>query len=184
MSHPAILTREKAALIIIDFQGKLVSMVWNRDEVIKNARLMIQAIGIYDIPIFLTEHYPRGLGTTVPEIKDLIPEVGPYEKVVFSAFGSDEFTNALKEQEIETLIIMGIESHICVNQTVHDAIDRGFMVHVISDAVSSRAQHNHEVGIQKMKMSGAFISSTEMALYELQYQAANQEFKQLLKLVK
>ena len=84
----------------------------------------------------------------------------------------------------KTLVVMGIESHICVSQTVHDAIDRGYAVHVISDAISSRKELNHWIGIGKMKEAGAIISSAETALYEIQYQASNPEFKRLLKLVK
>ncbi len=184
MPHPAILTRENAALAIIDFQEKLVPMVWKKDEVLKNAGLMIKAAGIYGIPILMTEHYPRGLGVTVPEVKELLPGTRPFEKVIFSAFGSNEFHETLTEMGIETLIIIGIESHICVNQTAHDALELGFKVHIISDAVSSRTERDHWVGIEKMRTSGAIISSTETALYELQYRADTPEFKELLRLVK
>lgn len=184
MTHPAILSRERAALVIIDFQEKLVPMVWKPEDVLENARLMIRGMPIYGIPILYTEHYPKGLGRTVPEIKALLPDVEPFEKVVFSAFGSDEFGKALEEQGIRTLIVMGIESHICVSQTVHDAIEKGYGVHVIGDAISSRKELNHWVGIGKMKEAGAVISSTETALYEIQNRAANAEFKQLLDLVK
>ena len=182
MTHSAILTRDDAALVIIDFQEKLAPMVWKWDEVRENARLMIQAVGIYDIPVFYTEHYPKGLGGTVPEIEELLPGVEPYDKVVFSAFGSEKFAEELQNSGTQTLIIMGIESHICVSQTVHDALNRGYAVHVISDAISSRKELNHWIG--KMKEAGAVMSSAETALYEIQYQAANPEFKQLLKLVK
>lgn len=184
MTHASILQRKNTALLIIDFQEKLVPMVWNRDPVIENARLMIQAMQIYDIPIIYTEHYPQGLGRTVPEILKLLEGMEPIKKVVFSAFGSELVRNVLKEMGIETIIIMGIESHICVSQTVHDALEEGYRVHVISDAVTSRAELNHWVGIGKMKEAGAVISSAETALYEIQYQAANPEFKELLKLVK
>ena len=184
MRHEAILTRENTALVIIDFQEKLVPKIWKRDEILSNARLMIQAAFIYGIPILYTEHYPRGLGTTVPGIRDLLTEAEPCEKVVFSAFGSPKFTGSLEEKGIETLTVMGIESHICVSQTVHDAMNKGFRVHVISDAISSRTELNHWIGIGKMKEAGAVITSAETALYEIQYQAANPEFKELLKLVK
>lgn len=184
MTHKAILSREKTALIVIDYQEKLAPRVWNYEMMLENAKLMIRAVPIYGIPILYTEHYPSGLGVTVPEIKELLSDHEPYEKVVFSAFGSEEFTRALEEKHISTLMVMGIESHICVSQTVHDAIDRGYKIHVISDAISSRIELNHWVGIGKMKEAGAVISSTETALYEIQYQAANPEFKELLKLVK
>jgi len=184
MAHHAILSRKRTALVVIDFQDMLVPMVWNSEEVINNARLMIQAAPIYGIPIFFTEHYPKGLGTTVSEISEVLPDEKAFEKIVFSAFGSEGFVKALHDAQIETLMIVGIESHICVSQTVHEALRSGFGVHVISDAISSRKELNHWVGIGKMKEAGAVITSAETALYEIQYQAGNPEFKKLLKLVK
>ena len=184
MTHDAILSREGTILVIIDYQEKLVPMIWRSGEIIENARLMIKAAPIYGIPIIYTEHYPGGLGSTVPEIGELFTGADGFEKVVFSAFGSREFTNRLVELEAKTLVIIGIESHICVSQTVHDAIDHGYVVHVISDAISSRKELNHWIGVGKMKEAGAIISSAETALYEMQYQASNPEFKRLLKLVK
>lgn len=183
-THPAILSREKAALVVIDFQEKLVPSIWKKDEIIRNTQLMIQAAALYNIPIILTEHYPKGLGKTIPGIMEVLPEYNPCEKVVFSAFHAEDFGFALNKMEIETLILTGIESHICVSQTAHEALEEGFWVHVISDAVSSRTEANHNVGIEKMRGSGVVISSTEMALYEIQKRAANDEFKELLKLVK
>lgn len=184
MTHYAIVTRKGTVFVIIDYQEKLVPMVWRSEEITANARLLIEAAPIYGIPIIYTEHYPKGLGSTVPEIMDLLSNAERFEKVVFSAFGSKEFSKKLEELGATTLVVMGIESHICVSQTVHDAIDRGYAVHVISDAISSRKELNHWVGLGKMKEAGAVISSAETALYEIQYQAANTEFKQLLKLVK
>jgi nicotinamidase-related amidase len=184
MTHHAILSRKNSALVVIDYQDKLVPMVWRSNEILERARLMMQAAPIYNIPIFITEHYPRGLGKTVHEISEVLGDARAFEKVVFSAFGSDEFTQALKQSKVETLVITGIESHICVSQTVHDAIQRGYGVHVISDAISSRNELDHWVGIGKMKEAGAVITSSETALYEIQKQAGNSEFKELLKLVK
>ena len=184
MTHSSVLRKEGTALVVIDFQEKLVPFVSKRDETLKNAATMLQAARIYNIPIVLTEHYPKGLGRTVPEISAHIPGIQPIEKVVFSAFGAPEFVKRLEELRIRTLIVEGIETHICINQTVHDALEMGYGVHVISDAVSSRAEHNYHVGIEKMRQSGAVISSTEMALYELQHRADVPEFKDLLKLIK
>ncbi len=184
MTHSSILRKDGAGLVIIDFQEKLVPLVSRKEETLKNAATMIEAARIYEIPIIFTEHYPKGLGKTVPEIADHLSGALPVEKVVFSAFGAPEFVKRLDELRVRTLIIAGIETHICVNQTVHDALEMGYRVHVLSDAVSARTGNNHEIGIEKMRQSGAVISSTEMALYELQYRADTPEFKRLLKLVK
>ncbi len=184
MTHHAILSRNHTALVVIDYQEKLVPMLWRSSEIIERARLVIRAAPIYEIPIVITEHYPKGLGRTVPEISDALGDAHPFEKVVFSAFGSNEFSHALKKLEVDTLMVMGIESHICVSQTVHDAIDRGYGVHVISDAISSRSELDHWVGIGKMKEAGAVMTTAETALYEIQNRAGNTEFRELLKLVK
>jgi nicotinamidase-related amidase len=134
--------------------------------------------------VILTEHYPKGLGVTVPEIKKVLSEYEPKEKVIFSCWGSLGFKDKLKELGVKTLMIAGIESHICVQQTTLDAINSGYEVHVISDAVSSRTQRNLDIGIEKMRQFNAVISSTEMAMYEIMERADTKEFKEVLKLVK
>jgi nicotinamidase-related amidase len=182
--HPAILTKENTAFVIVDVQEKLMPYVKNKDEIISNIQMLIKFAHIMDIPIILTEHYPKGLGFTVPEIKEVLEEYKPKEKVIFSCYGSEGFKEKLKELGVKRFMIAGIESHICVQQTTLDAMNSGYQVHVISDAVSSRTQRNLEIGLQKMRQFGAVISSTEMAMYEIMERADTKEFKEVLKLVK
>lgn len=184
LHHPAILTKENTVLVIVDVQEKLLPYVTGKDEVVSNIQMLIKFADIMDIPIILTEHYPRGLGTTVPEIKEVLKEYGPIEKVIFSCCGPPEFLEKLKELGAKTLMIAGIESHICVAQTTLDSLHAGYAVHVISDAISSRTMWNLSVGIEKMRQFGAVISSTEMAMYEIMERADTSEFKEVLKLVK
>lgn len=182
--HPAILTKENTALVVVDVQDKLLPYVIGKDEVLSNIQMLIKFAHIMDIPVILTEHYPKGLGVTVPEIKEVLSEYEPKEKVIFSCWGSMDFTEKLKELGVKRLMIAGIESHICVQQTTLDAINSGYEVHVISDAVSSRNQRNLEIGLEKMRQFNAVISSTEMAMYEIMERADTKEFKEVLKLVR
>jgi len=182
--HPAILTKENTVLVIVDVQEKLLPYVTGKDEVVKNIQMLIKFADIMGIPVLLTEHYPKGLGNTVPEVKEVFKEYGPIEKVIFSCCGPPEFLEKLEELGAKTIMIAGIESHICVQQTTLDIIHAGYAVHVISDAISSRTMWNLSVGIEKMRQFGAVISSTEMAMYEIMERADTPEFKEVLKLVK
>ncbi|UCE74570.1 MAG: hydrolase [Methanomassiliicoccales archaeon] len=182
--HPAILSRDNTALIIVDVQEKLLPYVLDKEMVLENLKMLIRFAHIMNIPLVLTEHYPKGLGTTVPEIKEVLSEYKPKEKVIFSCLGSEGFENKLKELDVKRLMIAGIESHICVQQTALDSLDLGYEVHVIADAISSRTQRNLDIGIEKMRQFGAVISSTEMAMYEIMERADTKEFKEVLKLVK
>ena len=110
--HPAILKKENTALIVVDVQEKLLPYVTGKDEVVKNLRMLIKFADIMGIPKILTEHYPKGLGRTVPEIKEALTNYEPKEKVIFSCFGSQEFKDKLEELGIKTLMLAGIESHI------------------------------------------------------------------------
>jgi nicotinamidase-related amidase len=182
--HPAILSKENTALVVVDVQEKLLPYVIDKEQVVENIRMMIKFAHVMDIPVILTEHYPKGLGTTVPEVNEVLKKYSPKEKVIFSCFGSLGFADKLKELGIKRIMICGIESHICVEQTTLDAMDSGHEVHVIADAISSRTQQNREIGIEKMRQFGAIISSTEMAMYEIMERADTEEFKEVLKLVK
>lgn len=182
--HFAILSKENTALIVVDVQEKLLPYVTDKEKVVENLRMLIRFADIMGIPIILTEHYPKGLGRTVPEIKEVLKNYEPIEKVIFSCFGSQTFKSRLKELGVKTLMMAGIESHICIEQTALDAMDSGFEVHVIADAISSRTPGNWELGVEKMRQFGAVISSTEMAMYEIMERADTKEFKEVLKLVK
>lgn len=182
--HPALLSKENTALIIVDVQEKLLPYVADKEEVTENLRMLIKFAYIMGIPVVLTEHYPKGLGRTVPQIKEVLKQYEPIEKVIFSCFGSSAFKSRLRELGVKRLMLSGIESHICIEQTALDALDAGYEVHVIADAISSRTPRNLEIGIEKTRQFGAVISSTEMAMYEIMERADTKEFKEVLKLVK
>jgi len=184
MRHPALLDRKRAALAVIDLQEAFGKIIPDFDEMASRAALMVQACGLLNLPIIVTEQYPKGLGRTVNEIARHLPDSAPpIEKLSFSACGAREFDTRLREHHVEQVMLCGIEAHICVSQTAHDLLQNGYQVHLLSDAVSTRLAWNREVAINKMAKAGAIISSIEMALFEL-CPAGTPEFKQMQALVK
>lgn len=184
MRHPRLLRADDTALVVIDLQEKLVNMVHNREELLKRTALILETAKVCGLPLVLTEHYPQGLGSTVEEVKEHLPEYRPILKRIFSCCGVEEFVRAVEATGRRQLLVAGIETHICVNQTVHDLLHRDYQVQVLADACGTRFPSDHAVGLEKMRDSGAVIASTEMAVYELVERADTELFKEILKLVK
>jgi len=155
----------------------------DKERLVANIVKLIKFAKIMNIPIVLSEQYPKGLGPTVKEIKEVLPDVSPIEKTAFGCFGSEEFKERLSEIGASTLIVTGMETHVCISQTVLEAVDN-FKVHVISDAVSSRTKESWQTGLERMRDAGAIITSTEMAMYELMKDAKIREFKEVSDLLK
>ncbi len=180
------LDADQCALIVIDIQQKLLPPIFEKERLIKNSQILIRLAGILQIPTLLTTQYAKGLGPTVPEISSLAPDYPPIDKQMFSCFGSDVFCSLLKRLPgtRTTVLLCGMETHICVMQTALAALREGYLVHVASDAVSSRAEWNWKVGLERMRDAGAIISSTEMMLYELLRSSGAPAFKELLPYLK
>lgn len=185
-STPQMLERNHTALIIVDLQEKLVPHIFEKERVLRNTQLLIRLAQIFGIPIVMTTQYAKGLGATVPEIASLLPNITPLDKATFGCFDNEGFTQALRRlgSGINTVVLAGIESHICVTQTALGALANGYLVHVASDAISSRTEHNWRVGLNRMERSGALVSSTEMIIYELLARSDTPEFKQMLQYLK
>lgn len=177
-----VLEPEQCALVVIDIQQKLLPPIFQREQLIRNAQLLIRAAGVLKIPALVSTQYAKGLGSTVPEIASLLPAAAPIDKTLFSCFGSDLFCSLLKRLpgQRNTLLLCGMETHICVAQTALAALRDGYLVHVASDAVSSRTDWNWKVGLNRMQQAGAVISSTEMMIYELMRSSSTAAFKELL----
>lgn len=184
MKSQGLLSKEGTALVIIDIQEKLFPHMTEKDRIAQNIAKLLKFAEIMKIPIVLTEQYPKGLGRTIPEVKRLIANIHPIEKVDFNCLGSEEFRACLGRLDARTLIIAGIESHICVTQTAIDGLDKGYNVYVVSDAVSSRSLADKAIAMERMMQSGVTIVSTEMLIYELLGRAGTAEFKEALKLVR
>lgn len=177
---------EQCALVVIDIQQKLLPPIFQREQMVRNAQLLIRAAGILKIPALVSTQYAKGLGSTVPEIASLLPHAEPIDKTPFSCFGSDAFCDLIKRMpgQRNTLLLCGMESHICVAQTALAALREGYVVHVASDAVSSRTEWNWKIGLGRMRQAGGVISSTEMMTYELMRSSSSEAFKELLPYLK
>jgi nicotinamidase-related amidase len=180
------LAAQQCAVVVIDFQEKLLVPIFQKEQLVRNAQLLIRAASILKIPALVSTQYAKGLGATVPEIASLLPGTEAVDKTLFSCFGSDAFCSRLKRLpgNRNTLLLCGIESHICVTQTALGALRDGYVVHVASDAVSSRTEWNWKIGLERMRAAGAVISSTEMMIYELLRASSSAAFKELLPYLK
>jgi nicotinamidase-related amidase len=175
----AKLDRERAALVVIDMQ-EAFRLLPGFDAIARASATLARGAGVLGVPVVVTEQYPKGLGKTVPEVADALPnDVEAIDKVVFSAPEAEGFDLNGRDQAV----ICGIEAHVCVNQTTLDLLASGVEVHVASDAVGSRFDSNKEIGIHRMERAGAVITSVETALFELVGRAGTDEFKQVQRLI-
>src|SRR5579863_4410607 len=141
------LEAERCALLVVDIQEKLLPPIFQKEQLVRNSQLLIRLAGILKIPALVTTQYAKGLGNTVPEIASLLPETPAIDKQMFSCFGSEVFCSVLKRLpgNRNTVLLCGMESHICVTQTALGALREGYIVHVASDAVSSRTEWNWKI---------------------------------------
>lgn len=174
-----VLERGRTALVVVDVQEAFRKAVGEFDAVARNAGVLVQGARELGLPIVVTEQYPEGLGQTVRELAEHLDGVERRAKTAFSACRAEGFDLEGRDQAL----VCGIEAHVCVQQTVQDLLDAGVEVHVAADAVSSRTALNRRLGLEKMERSGAWPTSTEMALFELLGEAGTPEFKAIQKLV-
>lgn len=176
------LEAEQCALIVIDIQEKLLPPIFQKEQLVRNTQLLIRAAHILKIPAIVSTQYAKGLGPTVPDVASLLAGTEAVDKTLFSCFGSEVFCSLIKRLpgQRTTLLLCGMESHICVTQTALAALRDGYLVHVASDAVSSRTKWNWKIGLDRMRTAGAIISSTEMMIYELMRSSSSAAFKELL----
>jgi nicotinamidase-related amidase len=180
------LEADRCALVVVDIQEKLLPPIFQKEQLVRNAKLLIRAASVLKIPALVSTQYAKGLGGTVPEVASLLPETEAIDKNLFSCFGSEVFCTLLKRLpgNRNTLLLCGMESHICVTQTALAALREGYIVHVASDAVSSRTEWNWKIGLDRMRAAGAVISSTEMMIYELMRSSASPAFKEMVSYLK
>jgi nicotinamidase-related amidase len=182
--HPNILAHEDAVLLIVDVQESFRKFIPEFSNLTRNISILVEAAKILQLPVIVTEQYPKGLGHTVAEIVACLGEHQVFEKDCFSCCGSDAFMAALDRLERRQIIVCGIEAHVCVNQTVHDLLLAGYKPHLIVDAISSRYAKNKEVAVEKMTSAGAIPSVVEMALFEMLVKSGTETFKAVQRLVK
>jgi nicotinamidase-related amidase len=177
-----LLDRARVALVLIDLQYKLLATMYEQQRVLSSCALLLRLASVLKLPVILTTQYASGLGGIHPEILSLADGVLPFDKVSFNCFGDSNFARHLSNEasQANTLLLAGVESHICVAQTALGAIAAGYLVHVAADAVSSRALVNWQLGLERMDRAEAVIVSAEMAAYELLGRAGTPEFKAML----
>lgn len=182
--HHKILKRKNTALLVIDIQERILPVILEHERVVENTLKLINGFKILNLPIYYTEQYPKGLGPTEAKIKSALEKTEAIQKMTFSCSGAGNLFDDLKKMEIEQVVVCGIESHVCVMQTVLDLLAVNFQVHVVSNAVSSRRKFDYEIALRRMENNGAELTLTESSLFELLNVCGTDEFKSISKLVK
>jgi len=181
------INRNDTVLLIIDVQEKLMPVIHEHEEILRNMERLIRGCHILGVPTVITEQYVKGLGPTVAPIAQALEEVGepsPIEKSCFSAQRCDAFAAQLAALERKHVLVTGVETHVCVWQSVQDLIESHYAVSVVADAVSSRSPRNRDIALRRMESEGAKLTSTEMALFELLVEAGTDEFRAVSRLIK
>ena len=179
-----MLTRDDTGLIVVDIQGKLANIVHDSEQLIANTVALIKGAKALNLPILWLEQNPEKLGTTTPEISNALTPLEPIAKYTFDGCGSTLFDKAVKQSNVTKWLVCGIETHICVYQTVSGLIRLGYEIELVSDCVSSRVLSNKALAISKLAAKGVGMTSVEMCLYELVGDCRASEFRQILKLIK
>jgi len=182
--NPIILKKESTALLIIDLQEKILPVIRNAETVIENTIKLINGFRTLQLPIFFTEQYPKGLGPTSSKILTELQGYNAIQKMSFSCFGAEDLFNELRSKKLHQIVVTGVESHVCVQQTVLDLLANDFQVNVAADAVSSRKEFDFIIALERMRTLGAEITTTESVLFELLEVCGTPEFKAISKIVK
>ncbi len=183
--HRYLLRPDQAILLVVDVQEKLLPAMSHPDRLTASIATLIQACDLLAVPMVVTEQVPHKLGQTVQTLKNLLPvAAATFEKTSFGCGESPDILAFLNSLEREQVILCGLETHVCVQQTAHQLLERGFQVHLMSDAVQSRAKHNHKAAIARMVQSGVVPSSVEAALFELLGDCEHPAFRSVQALVK
>ncbi len=181
-----LLQPENCALVVVDMQEKLFPPIFEKERLARNVQLLIRLAHILKLPVMAATQHVKGLGPIIPEIASLLDGTQPINKVEFSCFNNSDFCAAVKHlpRERNTLLLCGMEAHICITQTALGALNQGYIVHVAADAVSSRSEFNWKIGLKRMRQAGVVLSSTEMMMYELMRASGTPVFKEMLQHLK
>jgi nicotinamidase-related amidase len=182
--YAEILAKDDCLLLLVDLQKTLLDACFEKDPVTRNAAALIDLAGVFEIPILASVHNPEKLGGFLPELLERIPQPSFYSKLEFSCFENEKIFRALQETGCRTVLLAGLETHVCIFQTAAHALRLGYRVHVVADAVTSRRKVDKEVGLGRLERAGAVISSTEMVIFEMVNRAGTPEFRAVLPLLK
>lgn len=179
-----LLKPDSSALLIIDIQERILPVINNHQMVVANTLKLIKGFKVLSLPIYLTEQYPKGLGPTHKAIVDELSEIKPFEKMSFSCSGAGDLFNEFTEKNLNQIVVCGIESHVCVQQTVLDLIENKFQINLAADSVSSRKEIDYHIALERMRYHGAEVTTTEAILFELLNICGTPQFKEVSKIVK
>lgn len=175
---------EKTALVLIDVQEKLIPVMHEKETMLNNLKRLIPALNMLEVPVLVTEQIPEKIGPTLPELAGLLSGGTPISKSAFSCCGAPEFIEKLEELEVTDILLTGIEAHVCVYQTARDLLAAGYNVHLVRDAITSRAPENRQTAFDAMEYAGAMPTCTETVIFELMRDAKHEKFRDILKLIK
>ena len=181
------LNRSDTVLLVIDVQEKLMPVIDGSEAVLRNVERLVRGCHLLGVPAILTEQYVKGLGPTAATVRTAFEETGgyrPIEKACFSAHGCEPFVRQLEVLGRRHILVAGVETHVCVYQTVSDLLAARFEVTIVADAVSSRTSRNREIALSRLVSEGVKLSSTEMALFELLGVSGTDEFRAISRLIK
>ena len=179
---PQLMSRDDSALLVVDVQEKLIPLIPGHERLVWNIRRLIDGAAVLGVAVAGTEQYPRGLGHTIPELRDRLGDLP--EKLLFSCGGCPELFERWRDAGIYKILLCGIESHVCVQQTAFDLLGEGFQVYLAVDAVGARFSIDHQTALRRMETAGASLTTTESALFEWCEAAGTPEFKQISALVR
>jgi len=179
-----LLIPQKTALLIIDIQERILPVINNYQLVVENTMKLIKGFKVLSLPIYYTEQYPKGLGPTVSSITRELGDLKPFDKMSFSCSGAGNLFQEFKSKNFSQIVVCGIESHVCVQQTVLDLIENNLQVNLAADAVSSRKEFDYKTALDRMRNHGAEITTTESILFELLNVCGTPQFKEISKIVK
>ena len=182
MRSPELMSRHDSGLLVVDMQDRLLAAVADSKRVIWNIRRLIDGARILNLPTIATEQYPEKLGQTTAELAPLLADIP--SKLSFSCAPCEDVIDRFRTAQRHKILVTGIETHVCIQQTVLDLLSSGFQVYVAADAVSSRFEIDREIALRRMEQSGATITTTEAALFEWCEVAGSPEFKQISQLVR
>lgn len=178
------LTPQNAALVVVDVQEKLMAAMTRRAEVVAGTDKLLRAARVLNLPALVTLQYVKGLGPLCPELAEAAAGAPVFEKMTFSCCGTEAFAGAVKELHRQRIILCGVETHVCVQQTAIDLLAAGYSVYVCADAVCSRRDLDRDVALERMRDCGAVITTVESAIFELLREAGTEAFKQCRPLFK
>ena len=178
------LFREKTAMLLVDVQERLFVHIQDHEHIEKHLLALVQGLQYLEIPIVCNQQYTQGLGETIPSLRAVLDDKNVYEKRTFSCCQNVEVMEHLKALNVTCVVVAGVESHVCVLQSVRDLIEAGFEVMLCVDAIGSRKFKDHEVALRRMEKEGAWLCTTESLLFEFLSSANHPQFKAISALVK